>query len=134
MVFGDARRLEQVVANLLDNAAKYSEPGTHIAVEARVSDDSLIVSVSDRGSGIAPEHLERIFEHFYQVSQRGDSQRHGMGLGLAVCRGLIEAHHGRIWARSTPGRGSTFSFSLPLITPEQLSSGGPGEQGNHSRR
>jgi K+-sensing histidine kinase KdpD len=134
MVFGDARRLEQVVANLLDNAAKYSGPGMPITVTARASGDSLIVSVSDRGPGIAPEHLERIFERFYQVAQRGDSQRHGIGLGLAICRGLIEAHHGRIWARSVPGRGSTFSFSLPLITPEQLNSGGPGEQSNHSRR
>lgn len=114
-VYGDARRIEQVVANLVDNAAKYSPAGTPIEVRAQKHAGEVVVSVKDRGRGIAPEDLQRIFERFYQVGNSRDSGRHGIGLGLAICRGLVEAQGGRIWVESKVGRGSIFHFSLPAV-------------------
>ncbi|NDJ55152.1 MAG: GAF domain-containing protein [Chloroflexi bacterium] len=114
--YGDARRVEQIVANLINNAAKYSPAGTWIRVRARhdVKDGELIVSVEDEGQGISDEHQEHIFDRFYRIDQsRADAKRDGIGLGLAICRGLVEAHGGRIWVESRLGVGSTFSFSLP---------------------
>lgn len=130
MGFGDARRLEQIVANLLDNAAKFSPPGKPIEVRAVGEEDEVVISVRDYGIGIPADQLERIFDRFYQISNRGDAYRHGIGLGLAICRGLVEAHEGRIWVESTVGEGSTFSFSVPIATPERLYEGGRHE-GNH---
>lgn len=118
--YGDARRIEQVVANLVDNAAKYSPVGTPIAVRVAKRDKEVIVSVKDRGKGIEPEYLERIFERFYQIGNSRDSGRHGIGLGLAICRGLIEAQGGRIWVESRVGQGSTFYFSLPIVSGDSL--------------
>ncbi len=118
---GDARRIDQIVANLIDNAAKYSPPGSAISVQIESRNMDLVVSVKDQGLGIAPEKMERIFDRFYQISQSGDSGRHGIGLGLAICRGLVEAHGGGIWATSEPGTGSIFSFSIPMAQPEILS-------------
>lgn len=115
-VYGDARRIEQVVANLVDNAAKYSPAGTPITVRAKKQDAEVIVSVEDRGRGIAPEHLDHIFERFYQIGNSRDSGRHGIGLGLAICRGLVEAQGGRIWVESRAGKGSVFYFSLPTVS------------------
>lgn len=115
-VLGDPRRVEQIVANLLDNAAKYSPPGSPIDVTAVRRADALVVSVRDCGQGIAPEQLEHVFERFYQVGAGSPGGRRGIGLGLAICRGLVEAHQGDIWAESIPGAGSTFSFSLPLAS------------------
>ncbi len=120
LCFGDARRIEQIVANLLDNAAKYSPAGTPIAVSVQTRSNELIVSVRDEGPGIAPEDQELIFDRFMQVHKKGDSARQGVGLGLAICRGLAEAHGGRIWVESKPGEGSTFSFSLPVATAEKM--------------
>ncbi|GAB4469767.1 MAG: hypothetical protein Kow00124_05250 [Anaerolineae bacterium] len=120
LCFGDARRIEQIAANLLDNAAKYSPAGTPIVVSVRAHADELIVSVRDEGPGIAPEDQELIFDRFMQVHKKGDSARQGVGLGLAICRGLAEAHGGRIWVESKPGEGSTFSFSLPVATAEKM--------------
>ncbi|GEM_PF-1442560 len=110
---GDPRRIEQVVANLLDNAAKFSAAGTPIEIRAEQQGQELVVSVSDQGVGIAPEHLDQIFDRFYQIKTAHSSGRHGIGLGLAICRGLVEAQGGRIWAESVVGQGSTFYFSLP---------------------
>lgn len=118
--FGDARRIEQIVANMLDNAAKYSPPGKPITVRVEGRSQDLAVSVSDHGQGISPEHLGHIFDRFYQIDKR-DSGRHGIGLGLAICRGLVEAHGGGIWVESRLGEGSTFSFSLPYAPAEALS-------------
>lgn len=126
MAFADPRRVEQIVANLLDNAAKHSPSDSPIDVDLVNSGDDLIITVSDHGTGIEAEHLDRIFDRFYQVtrgSPRGDSNRRGVGLGLAICRGLVEAHGGRIWAESEFGHGSRFSFSLPVATPEILARG-----------
>jgi K+-sensing histidine kinase KdpD len=119
--YGDAWRIQQILANLLDNAAKYSASGTKIEVRAVSEGDELVVSVKDHGKGIAKEHLENIFDRFYQIDQtannsnRGDAGRRGIGLGLSICKGLVEAHGGRIWVESTEGVGSTFLFSLPTV-------------------
>jgi two-component system, OmpR family, sensor histidine kinase KdpD len=118
--YGDARRIEQIVANLIDNAAKYSEPGKQIDIRIENRDKELVVSVVDQGRGISPEQLERIFDRFYQIGHSGDSGRHGIGLGLAICRGLVEAHGGGIWVESEYQKGSTFSFSLPIAQTETL--------------
>ncbi len=112
---GDVRRIEQIVANLLDNAAKYSAPNSAITVTLRKEGDDAIVSVADQGIGISEEHIDRIFERFYQANMSSDSGRHGIGLGLAICKGLVDAQGGRIWVESKVGSGSKFSFSLPLL-------------------
>lgn len=107
-------RIEQVVHNLVENAAKYSPDGGRILVSGDVDGDRVIVSVSDEGMGIPAEHIERIFEAFYQVDSGIARRVGGSGLGLAICRGFVEAHGGEVWVESKPGYGSTFRFSLPL--------------------
>ncbi len=102
----------QVLVNLLDNAMKYSPPGTPIDISAEIKEDLLQVRVTDGGCGIPREDLERVFEKFYRV-QRPSGPK-GSGLGLSICRGLIEAHGGRIWAEAGPGGGTAIVFSLPL--------------------
>nr|MBN1228624.1 GAF domain-containing protein [Anaerolineae bacterium] len=127
MVYADPRRIEQIVANLVDNACKYAPPQEPVTIQAEAADDEIKVSVRDSGRGVAPEHQEKIFDRFYQVTDpasSGDTGRHGIGLGLAICRGLVEAHEGRIWVESEPGKGATFAFTLPVATRERLSSGG----------
>ena len=111
-VWADPDRVEQVMVNLLTNAAKYSAPGSTITVRGQPMGDQpyAVVHVSDEGLGIAAEHLPRIFERFYQADEGRDS----VGLGLYICKGLVEAMSGRIWAVSEVGVGSTFSFTLPM--------------------
>jgi two-component system sensor histidine kinase KdpD len=112
--------MAQVLVNLLDNALKYSQPGTPISIEGRVmtqpqSDGKngiLEVTVADRGEGIPPEDLERVFAKFYRV-HRPESVG-GTGLGLAICKAIVEAHGGRIGARVRPGGGTVVFFTLPL--------------------
>ena len=113
IIDADPRRLEQVIRNLLDNAVKYSPDGGLVVVRGQVAGDEVIISVADNGVGIAPEHLNRLFEKFFRVkSPIGDKVR-GTGLGLPVSRTIVESHGGRIWAESEQGRGTTISFSLP---------------------
>jgi signal transduction histidine kinase len=109
--------LEQVLTNLLGNAAKYSEPGAAIETSSAVVDGEFVVRVEDRGVGIEPDELTRIFDPFYR-SERTSAQA-GLGLGLAVCRRLVESMGG--WLRATPreGGGSTFSFGLPLANADE---------------
>jgi len=109
--------VEQILANLLDNAAKYSPVDMPIVVSAEVRAIEIVIAVMDRGKGIPEEHIDRIFDRFYQVVERGDAHRQGIGLGLAICKGLVEAHEGRIWVDSEVSIGSTFSFSLPFAVP-----------------
>lgn len=111
LVEADPARIEQVIRNLIDNAIKYSDHGL-IVVQARKTQDEVIVSVADQGIGIQPEHLNRLFEKFYRV-KNPKRQVAGTGLGLPIARQIVEAHGGRIWATSKPGSGSTFYFSLP---------------------
>ncbi len=111
----DARRIEQVMNHLLSNAVKYTRQGSLIKIQLETNDIEARISVSDEGIGIAPEHLDRIFERFYRI-QDEDAQN-GSGLGLAASRSTIEAHGGKIWADSAgAGRGSTFYFTLPLAS------------------
>jgi signal transduction histidine kinase len=118
MLNGDATRLGQVFSNLLNNAAKYTENGGHIALTASVAEGVLSVQVSDDGIGIAPETLPRIFEMFAQVDQSIERKQAGLGVGLTLARRLIELHEGTIEVRSAGlGRGSTFIVRLPLAAP-----------------
>lgn len=108
----DAILMEQVFVNLLDNAARHTPAATPIDVSARVTQDALVVEVSDRGPGLAPADLTRVFEKFYRAKEAGA----GAGLGLAICKAVIDAHGGRIWAENREGGGAAFRFSLPLKT------------------
>ncbi|MFH1651545.1 MAG: ATP-binding protein [Chloroflexota bacterium] len=114
VVEADARAVEQVLRNLVENAIKYSPQDTEIIIGGEVKDGQVIVQVSDSGRGIPEEHQKRVFERFY----RGDSAMtqgiHGSGLGLFISRGHVEAHGGSIWLESGPGTGSRFFFCLPL--------------------
>ena len=114
----DAKRIRQVLDNLIDNACKYSEEGTEVAISARQEGQELVVSVADQGAGIPAEDLERVFDRMYRAEQRltPKAEGLGLGLGLSICKGLVEAHSGRIWVESEPGKGSTFYFALPLGT------------------
>lgn len=115
-ITADPRRVEQVLDNLIDNAFKYSGKGKPVTVRTSASDGELTVAVTDEGPGIAPEYQSEIFQRFFQISDRADAARRGVGLGLAISRGIIEAHGGRIWVESEPGSGSTFLFTLPLTS------------------
>jgi len=95
----------QVLVNLIDNAVKYSSPGSPIAVTARRAGDTVEIAVLDRGCGVPPADLERIFDKFYRV--RASAGVSGTGLGLPICKGIVEAQHGRIWRRT--GRGAARS-------------------------
>ncbi|MFZ5815140.1 MAG: ATP-binding protein [Bacillota bacterium] len=114
---GDAGRLEQVLDNLLANAARYSDPGRSIRLETVVRDHALRTSVCDEGIGIPPDELEKVFDRFYRGEAPSIRKLRGTGLGLAICRGIVESHGGRIWAERNPERGSTFHVTLPLPNP-----------------
>ena len=109
----DANRIQEVLDNLLDNACKYSEEGPEIVVSARQVGKQLLINVTDKGIGIPANRLERVFDRLYRVEQE-TRKVEGMGLGLALCRGLVETHGGRIWMRSKEGEGTRCSFTLPL--------------------
>ncbi len=109
----DARRIRQVVDNLIDNAIKYSEEGTTVTVEARNQNSEMVFSVTDQGRGIPREEHEAVFDRMYRLEQRLAHDPGGMGLGLALCKALVEGHGGRIWVQSQVGKGSKFSFTLP---------------------
>lgn len=111
-VVADPSRLERILTNLLNNALKYSPPGSEVVLSARRRAEEVVVSVADRGPGISPEDLPHLFERFYRA--RGVRKSEGLGLGLYITRMLVEAHGGKIWVKSRPGRGSTFSFTLPI--------------------
>jgi signal transduction histidine kinase len=113
LVEGDARRIRQVVFNLLSNAVKFTPAGGVVRLASARLDGEVRVSVSDTGPGIAREDHERIFEEFQQTAV-GSSQREGTGLGLALSKRLVELHGGRIWVESEPGRGSHFTFAVPI--------------------
>jgi PAS domain S-box-containing protein len=110
----DYQRLSQVLSNLLGNALKFTEPGGRVRIEVRRAGEGLIVAVSDTGRGIAPEHLPHVFDRFWQAQPQ---IRKGLGMGLAIARGIVEAHGGRIWVESEAGAGTTVLFTLPLVQP-----------------
>ncbi len=114
----DPRRMEQVLHNLIMNAIKYSSEGSSVAIRVEKRGSLIQVAVKDQGIGIPAEHLDHVFERFYRVEGTLSRQTGGSGLGLSICRGLVEAHGGRIWAESQAGKGSTFVFTIPIISPE----------------
>lgn len=114
MVNIDAKRIRQVLDNLIDNAVKYSQPGTEVLISSRQVGQEILVSVADQGSGIPAEELTNIFDRMYRIEQRLSSGVEGIGLGLYICQRLVEAHGGRIWVESQLGKGSTVYFTLPI--------------------
>ena len=114
-VEADGARLGQVLLNLLENAAKYAPAGTPIVVEGRVDGDTAVeLSVRDQGPGLTPAQAARVFDKFYRVDSGLTRATEGTGLGLTLCRAVVEAHGGRISVETTPGRGCTFTVTLPV--------------------
>jgi signal transduction histidine kinase/DNA-binding response OmpR family regulator len=119
-ITGDQDRLIQVVINLISNAVKFTDAGS-ITCSAHAKDGELIVSVKDSGIGISPADQPKVFERFKQVGDTLTDKPKGTGLGLPICKEIVEYHGGRIWVESEPGHGSTFSFTLPVSeSAEQL--------------
>ncbi|HEV7365618.1 MAG TPA: ATP-binding protein, partial [Gemmatimonadales bacterium] len=117
LVAVDEILLEQVFVNLLENAAKHTPAGTPIDVGAEAGTGEVIAYVADRGPGLPPGQEETIFQKFY----RGGAGTGGIGLGLTICRGIVTAHGGKIWAENRPGGGAVFRLSLPITgTPPEL--------------
>lgn len=112
----DSRLIAEVVTSLVDNAAKYSQRGSEVIIRGSISSDQLTLSVRDHGPGIPANELPHIFDKFYRGTSGSAKARDGTGMGLAIARGIVEAHGGRIWAESSPGSGSTFAFTLPVET------------------
>jgi signal transduction histidine kinase len=110
----DSRRVEQILLNLLGNAIKFTEPRGKIAVRLTVKPTEARWEIHDTGIGISAENLPHVFEKFFQVDASSTREQGGTGLGLAIARALVEAHGGAIGAESTPGKGTTFWFTLPI--------------------
>ncbi len=107
----DSALIEQVLINLIENATKYTPPGSPIEVAARAREGTVEVEVNDRGPGVSPRDVERVFDKFYRAHE---GEGGGVGLGLTICRGIIAAHGGRIWVEERAGGGASFRFTLPL--------------------
>ncbi|MFP4459618.1 MAG: ATP-binding protein [Candidatus Zixiibacteriota bacterium] len=117
MVFADPQRLRAILRNLIDNAIKFTEMGGAITVRAKLLDsepDFVRLSVSDTGAGIPPQEFDKIFEYLYQAESTLESSRKGLGLGLYICKTIVNLHGGKIWVNSKQGVGSTFSFTMPV--------------------
>jgi PAS domain S-box-containing protein len=125
-VWVDEERLRQVLLNLLINASKFTQEGGKIILRAMEQNDSLVVEVEDNGPGIPKEDQGRLFQPYHrQLSDR--EHLSGLGLGLALCKYIVELHNGEIWVNSKVGKGSTFGFSIPLATANQQQEGGKRE-------
>jgi signal transduction histidine kinase len=114
LVLADPRRTRQVLRNLVENAVKYSPEGGPVTISAEVEAEFVKVSVADQGLGLDPEHVDRVFQRFYQVDSASTRKVGGSGLGLSICKAIIEAQDGKLWVSSQEGKGSTFYFTLPL--------------------
>jgi signal transduction histidine kinase len=121
-VWADRDRLLQVFENLIGNAVKFTKKGDRITVGAAPREGEVLFWVADTGRGIAAEDLSHLFDRFWQARKAG---RGGAGLGLAIAKGIVDAHCGRIWAESTPGRGSTFFFTIPTADRVEQRNGAP---------
>ena len=115
-VMADRQRIAQVLTNLVDNAVKYTPRHTNIRISAMPEGDYVRVDASDEGPGIAPEEETQLFQPFYRGNDSLVHQTRGAGLGLAICKGLVEAHGGKIWLQSHKGPGTTISFTLPIAS------------------
>ncbi len=112
-VHADAERLHQILGNLVTNAIKYGRADGHIAVRATQSEEMVEVCVQDDGPGIPAEALERVFERFYRVDKARSREQGGTGLGLSIVKHIVLCHGGKVWARSEPGKGAAFYFTIP---------------------
>ena len=119
IIWADGVRTKQIVMNLLNNALKFTPEAGEIVLRARETNDHILVEVRDSGPGIANVELKRIFEPYQCM--RNDREGHGgLGLGLALCKSLVTLHGGEIWAKNNEDKGSTFTFTLPLISEKQF--------------
>ena len=118
-IWADRDRLLQVFENLIGNAIKFTKPGGRITLGATVRAGEVMFSVSDTGRGIASTHLPHVFDRFWQAP---GTERRGMGFGLAIVKGIVEAHGGRVWVQSSPGQGSTFFFTIPTAAAQTAAS------------
>ena len=129
LVLMDGLLIEQVFVNLLENAVKYTPAGTPVEITAAAGEGTVVVDVADRGPGFPAGEETRVFDKFYRVA--GATSVAGVGLGLTICRGIVTAHGGRIWAENRPGGGAVFHFTLPLggqpasVPPEGVEGGEP---------
>jgi len=114
-VLADGDRVEQVLVNLVENALRYSPPGSQVTLGARVEGDHLVVTVQDQGPGIPPEERRLVWERFYRGDKAHSRKKGGTGLGLAIVKGIVTAHGGQVWVDDAPGGGSLFCFTLPLL-------------------
>lgn len=116
-IWADPERLGQVLGNLLDNALRHCRPHGHVDVAATLADDTLTLTVSDTGDGVAAEHLPYLFERFYRVDAARDRAHGGAGIGLSIAKALVEAHQGQIAVHSDgPGTGTAFTIRLPAMS------------------
>jgi signal transduction histidine kinase len=114
-VAADKSQIVQVITNLTENATKFSPEGSLIEIAAAFKADCIIISVQDHGPGMPQEVVDSLFNRFYQAKQLVAGKTRGTGLGLTICKGIVEAHGGKIWVESEEGKGSKFSFSIPVI-------------------
>jgi signal transduction histidine kinase len=120
--YADPKRIEVVLRNLIENAAKYAGPDNPIEISASVTAGRMVVRVKDEGPGIPTEYSDKIFDSFYRLENGLTRQAPGAGLGLAICKGFVQAHGGEIWLEPRK-KGTCVAFSLPLI-------GEPGQNGD----
>ena len=112
----DKVRIAQVITNLVENATKFSPEDSQIDIKIILKDNNIVISVEDYGIGMPPEVVENLFNRFYQAQQVVSGKTRGTGLGLTICKGIVEAHGGKIWVESQEGKGSKFSFSIPVAS------------------
>ncbi len=117
----DYLQIDQVLTNLIENALRYTPAGSPIEIGVQAIGDRMIISIADYGPGIPAADRERVFDKFYRVMETQTARIIGSGLGLAVSRGLVEAHGGRIWVENRKGGGAIFRFTLPLEKTEGMS-------------
>jgi signal transduction histidine kinase len=113
-VSADPEKIEMILTNLVDNAMKFSPQGGTITIKGESSENEVLISVADEGIGVPLRDRDGIFDRFYRVEDDSTKSTRGTGLGLYICKTLIEAHRGQIWIEGEPGRGSRFTFSLPM--------------------
>jgi len=118
LVYADWQRISQVMTNLISNAIKHSFDKGEVIVSFEITKKNVVTHVRDFGEGIPPEHLSRIFERFYRVDKSRSREKGGTGLGLAIVKHIMDGHHSKVEVESTTGKGSTFSFKLPRVKPE----------------
>ena len=114
IIDADPDRISSVVSNLISNAVKYSPKGKTVEVECKTADKMVVISVKDEGMGIKPQDIDKIFDRYYRVESNHTRHISGFGIGLYLSAEIVHRHGGQIWAESKSGKGSTFSFTLPM--------------------